>query len=98
MTANGAYLGTNRKTPFHSQKFDLSQFFIYYNGLPIVGTPNSTASNQRLCFNTLQALDFLEKGGPDISTTNYPNHFIMNFELTSTQEASQDFIHPELTV
>ena len=28
---------------------------------------------------------------------NYPNHFILVFDLTSTQEASHDFIHPELT-
>ena len=33
------------------------------------------------------------------SLANYDNHYIMAFDLTSTQEASHDFnfIHPELT-
>ena len=97
MTTNRAYLGTNRTTSFLYQKFDLSQIVIYRNGLPIVGTPISTASNQRLYFNTLEALDFLDNGRPGISLSDYPHHFIMAFVLTSTQEASHDFIHPELT-
>ena len=29
--------------------------------------------------------------------SEYPNHFIMVFDFTSTQQVSQDFIHPELT-
>ena len=97
MTTNRAYLGTNRTTPFHYQKFGVSQIFIYRNGLPIVGTPISTVSNQRLYFNTLETLDFLDKGGSAISLSDYRNHFIMTLDLTSTQEASHDFIHPEMT-
>ena len=97
LTTNRAYLGKIRTTPFHYQKFDLSQIVIYRNGLPIVGTPISSASNQRLYFITLEALDFLDKGGPGISLSDYPNHLIMALDLTSTQEASHDFIHPEMT-
>ena len=29
--------------------------------------------------------------------SEYPNHFIIVFDFTSTQQASHDFIHPELT-
>ena len=29
--------------------------------------------------------------------SEYPNLFIMIFDLTRTQQASHDFIHPELT-
>ena len=32
-----------------------------------------------------------------IGLANYHNHYIMAFDLTSTQEASRDLIHPELT-
>ena len=32
-----------------------------------------------------------------ISLANYDSHYIMAFDLTSTQEAPHDFIHPELT-
>ena len=35
--------------------------------------------------------------GHGISLSEYPNHYIMVFDLTSTQQASRDFIHPELT-
>ena len=97
MSTNQSYLGTNRTNPFHYQKFNLNEIVIYRNGLPVVGTPISTTSDQRVYFNTLEALDFLDKGGHGIPLADYPNHFILAFDLTSTQEASHDFIHPELT-
>ena len=37
-------------------------------------------------------LDFLDKGGHGITLDKYSNHFILAFDLTSTQEASHDFI------
>ena len=97
MATNQAYLGTNRTNPFHYQKFNLSQIVVYRNGQPIVGTPVSTTFNHRIYFNTLEALDFLDKGAHGITLDNYPNHFILAFDLTSMQEASHDFIHQELT-
>ena len=97
MAPNQAYLGTNSTNPFHYQKFNLSQIVVYRNGQPIAGTPASTTCNHRIYFNTLEALDFCDKGGHGITLENYPNHFILAFNLTSTQEASHDFIHRELT-
>ena len=97
MSTNQSYLGTNRKNPFHDQIFNLNKIVIHRNGLLVVGTPISTTSDQRVYFNTLEALDFLDKGGLGIPLADYPNHFILAFDLTSTQEASHDFIHPELT-
>ena len=97
MAKNQAYLGTNRTNPFHYQKFKLSQSVVYSNGQPIVGIPVSTTFNHCIYFNPLEALDFLHKGGHGKTLENYPNHFILAFDLTSTQEASHDFIHPELT-
>ena len=97
MATNQAYLGTNRTNPFHYQKFNLSQIVVYRNGQPIVGSPVSTTFNHRIYFNSLEALDFLDKGGHGITLDNYPNHFILAFGLTSTEEAFHDFIHPELT-
>ena len=75
----------------------MSQIVVYRNDQPIVGTPVSTTFNHRFYFNTLEALDFPDKGGHGITLDNYPNHFILAFDLTSTQEASNDFIHSELT-
>ena len=96
MATNQAYFGTNRLNPFHYQKFNLSQFVVFRNGQPIVGTPVSTSFNHRIHFNTLEALDFLDKGGHGITQDKFLNHFILAFDLISTQEASHDFFHPEL--
>ena len=35
--------------------------------------------------------------GHGIPFTNYTNHFVLLFDLTSTQQASHDFVYPELT-
>ena len=45
----------------------------------------------------MEALDFVFENSHGISLANYSNHYIMAFDLVSTQEASHDFIHPELT-
>ena len=97
MATNEAHLGINCTNPFHYQKFNLSQIFIYRNGQPIVGTPVLTTFNHRIYFNALEAVDFLDKGGHGITLDNYPKPFILAFDLTSTQEASPDFIHLERT-
>ena len=96
MATNQEYLGTNLTNPFHYQKFTLIQIVVYRNCQPIFGTPVSKTFNHRIYFNTLEALDFLDKGGHGITLDKYPNHFILAFDLTSTQEASHNFIQPEL--
>ena len=97
MSINEAYLGTNRTNPFHYQIFGLNEIIVYRNSLPIAGTPISTSDNKRIYYNTLEALDFVLNTSLGISLANYDNHYILAFDLTSTQEASHDFIHPELT-
>ena len=96
MSSNTAYQATNRTNPFHYQKFQLNEIIVYRNGLPIAGTSVSTTDNKRIYYNTLDALDFVFNNSHGISLANYRNNYIMAFDLTSTQEASHDFIHPEL--
>ena len=57
----------------------------------------STTDNKIIYHNTLEALDFVFKSSHGISLANYHNQSIMAFDLTSNQEASRDFVHPELT-
>ena len=97
MVTNQAYLGTNCTNPFHCQKFNLNQIFVYRSGQPIVGTPVSNNFNHSNYFNTLEAFDFLDKDGHGITLDNYPNNFVLAFDWTSTQEAALNFIYPELT-
>jgi hypothetical protein len=96
MNTNIAFGASNVGNPFHYQKLGLRAITIYRNGIPIVGTPMDTTDDRRIYFNSLSALAFgrLSHG---ITLAQYPNHYIMVFDLTSTLEASHEFIHPELT-
>ena len=82
------FLGNNMQNPFHFQKFDLEQIYIYRNGLPVADSPISTTDNKRLYFNTISDLAYNDNGY-GISLSDYPNHIIMVFNLTSTQQASR---------
>ena len=96
LNTNEAFLGNNRRNPFHFRKFDPEQIYIYRNGLPVADSPISITDEKRLYFNSISDLAYIDNGH-GISLTDYPSHFIMVFDLTSTQQASHDFIHPELT-
>ena len=96
LNTNEAFLGSKQLNPFHFRKFNLEQICIYRNGLPVADSPINTADVKRLYFNTMSDLAYIDNGH-GISLSEYPNHFIMVFDLTSTQQASHDFIHPELT-
>ena len=95
VATNQAYLGSNRTNLFHYQKSNLSQFVVYRNGQTIVGT--SVSTNHCNYFNALEILNFFDKGGHGSTLDNDPDHFVLVFNLTSTQEASHDFIHPQLS-
>ena len=79
-----------------TSEFDLEQIYIYRNGMPVADFPISTNDDTCLYFNTISDLACTDNGH-GISLTDYPNHFLMVFDLTSTQQLSHDFVHPELT-
>ena len=45
----------------------------------------------------LEVLDFVLKTSDGIFLAIYDIHYIMAFDLTSTQEGSNNLIHPQLT-
>ena len=96
LNTNEAFLGNNRLNPFHYRKFCLIQIYIYRNGLPVVDCPVSTDDDKRLYFNAISDLAYIDNGHGN-KLSEYPSHLLMVFDLTSTQQASYDFIHPELT-
>ena len=55
----------------------------------------STTDNKRLYYNSMSALAYVENGH-GIPLSEFANHYMV-FDLTSIQEATHDFIHPELT-
>ena len=96
LNTNNAFLGTNRTNRFNHQKFGLEQVTLRRNGLPTASTPISTQDHKRLFFNTLSALGMLHCELV-INLDNFQQHFTMCFNLTSTQQAAHDFLHPELS-
>ena len=96
MSTNGGFLGAKRTNPFHYQKFGLNSITVYRNGYPIAGTPLETDNDKKIYLNSLEALAF-EQHGHGIPFADYSNHYLMVFDLTSTQQASHDYLHPELT-
>ena len=95
LNTNDAFLGSKLLNPIHYRKFNLEQICIYRSGLAVADSPISTDDPKRVYFNTMSDLAYIDNGH-GISLEDYPNHFIMVFDLTSTQQASHDFIHPEL--
>ena len=93
---SNAFIGNNNINPYHYQKFDLSEITVYRNGFATAGTPMLTNDNKRLCYSSMSALAYVENGH-GIPLSDFVHHFIMVFDLTSTQEATHDFIHPDLT-
>ena len=90
------FIGTNTANPFHYQNFGLREITFYRIGTATAGTPMSTTDNKRLYYNSMSALAYVENGH-GIPLSEFANHYILVFDLTSTQEATHDFIHPELT-
>ena len=54
----------------------------------------STVDNKRLLYNSMSALVYVENGH-GIPLSEFSNHFIMVFDMTCTQKATHDFIHPD---
>ena len=96
LNTNVAFLGSKQLNPFHFRNFNLGQICIYRIGLPVADSPINTTDDKRLYFNTMSDLAYIDIGH-GIKLSEYPSHFIMVFDLTGTQQASHDFIHPELT-
>ena len=96
LNTNEGFLGSKQLNPFNIRKFNLEQIFIYRNGLPVADSPVKTGDVKGLYFNTMSDLAYIDNGH-GISLSEYPNQFIMVFDLTSAQQVSHDFIHPELT-
>ena len=92
---SNAFIGTNNINPYHYQKFDLSEITVYRNGFATAGTPMLTNDNKRLYYNSMSALAYVENGH-GIPLSDFAHHFIMVFDLTSTQEATHSSLSVEL--
>ena len=73
-------------SPFSYQKFGVQRVEIQRgNGVPLAGTPLDTSNNVRLYNNTITALGFTKSGNGIRLEDFEDNHFILGFDLTSTE-------------
>ena len=93
MNTNSAFTGSYIENPFWYQQFDLQQIRILRGGQPIVDF--DAADNCRLYVTTLKAMNN-QNDIPSIPIDNFKAHFVLVFDLTSMQDASEKSHYPEL--
>ena len=93
MNRNAHFTGTLETNPFNYQKFDLKEIKISRGGQTIVSL--NTESDVVPYCNTFNSLNF-DQDGPGIPLSQYPNHYILAFDLTSTLQADTEVYYPEI--
>ena len=93
MNTNSAFTGSYTKKPFWYQQFDLRQIRILRGGQPIADI--DAAYNCRLYVTTKKAKNF-PYDIPSIPTDNFKGHYVLEFDLTSMQDATDNCHYPEL--
>ena len=93
MNTNSAITGSFIENPFWYQQFDLRKIKILREGQPIVDF--DTADNCRLFVTTMKAMNF-QDDVPSNPIDDFKDHYVLVFDLTSKQDATENSHYPEL--
>ena len=93
MNTNSAFTVSFTENPFWYHQFDLRQTSVLRGGQPIVDF--DTADNCRLNVTTMEAMNFLDDI-PSIPIDDFKDHYLLVFDLTSMQDATENCHYPEL--
>ena len=93
MNTNSAFTAFYTENPFWYQQFELRQIRILRGGQPIVDF--DAVDNCRLYVTTMKAMNF-QDDIPSISIDNFKDHYVLVFDLTSMQDATENCHYPEL--
>ena len=93
MNTNSAVTGSYTEHPFWYQQFELTQVKIFRGGQPIVDL--DAADNCHLYVTTKKAMNF-QDDIPSIPIDNFKDHYILVFDLTAMQDATENCHYPEL--
>ena len=93
MNTNSAFTGSFTENPFRYQQFDLRQTRILRWGQPTVDF--DTAVICRLYVTTMKAKNF-QHDIPSIPIDDFKFHYVLVFDLTSMQDATENCHYPEL--
>ena len=90
---NAAFTGSYTENQLWCQQFELRQIKIVRGGQPIVEF--DAADNCRLYVTTKKAMNF-QDDIPSVPIDNFKDHYLLVFDLTSMQGASENCHYPEL--
>ena len=93
MNTKSAFTGSFTENPFWYQQLDLRRIRILRGGQPIVDF--HTADNCRLYVTTMKAMNF-QDDIPSIPIDDFKDHYVLVFDLTSMQDATENCQYPEL--
>ena len=93
MNSNSAFAGSFAENPFWYQQFILRDIRILRGGQPIVDF--DTADNCRLYVTTMKAMNF-QDDIPSKPIDDFKDHYVLVFDLTSMQDATENCHYPEL--
>ena len=93
MNTNSAFTGSYTENPFWYQQFELRQIRILRGGQPIVYF--IAADNCCICVTTMKAMNF-QDDIPSIPNDKFKDHYVLVFDLTSMQDATENCHYPEL--
>ena len=93
MNTNSAFTGPYTENPFWYQQIDPRQIRILRGGQPIVDF--DTADYCRLYVTTMKAMNF-QDDIPSIPIDDFKDHYVLGFDLTSMQDATENCHYTEL--
>ena len=93
MNSNSAFTGSFAENPFWYQQYKLGDIRILRGGQPIVH--HDTTDNCRLYVTTMKAMNF-QDDIPSIPVDNFKDPYVLVFDLTSMQDATEHCHYPEL--
>ena len=87
MKKNSAFNGSYTKNPICYQRIDLREIRIFAGGQPVVDF--DAADNCGLHVTTMKAVNF-QDDIPSIPIVNFKDHYVLVFDLTSMQDATEN--------
>ena len=93
MNTNSAFTGSFTENPYWYQQFGLRHIRILRGGQSVVDY--DTSDNCRLYVTTMRAMNFHDDL-PSIPIDNFKDHYVLVFDLTSMQDATEHCHYPEL--
>ena len=93
INTKSAFTASYTESPFRYQQFELRQIRILRGGQPIIDF--DAADICRLYVTTMKAMNF-QDDIPSIPIDNFKDHYVLVFDLTSMQDATENCHYREL--